>query len=143
MEQGLDIQGGRRLIMQELPPSRTATSRLFAAVSTRSTEMTRVEILSRIESLKQQLVAKYAPEKIILFGSAIRDDVEVNDVDLFIVKDDVPYLGADRIRQLYRLMDTDLPVDYLVYRPAEVAERLSLGDPFIMGVMREGRVLYG
>jgi len=104
--------------------------------------MTRVEILSRIESLKQQLVAKYAPEKIILFGSAIRDDVEVNDVDLFIVKDDVPYLGADRIRQLYRLMDTDLPVDYLVYRPAEVAERLSLGDPFIMGVMREGRVLY-
>jgi len=105
--------------------------------------MTRVEILSRIESLKQQLVAKYAPEKIILFGSAIRDDVEVNDVDLFIVKDDVPYLGADRIRQLYRLMDTDLPVDYLVYRPAEVAERLSLGDPFIMGVMREGRVLYG
>jgi hypothetical protein len=67
----------------------------------------------------------------------------VNDVDLFIVKDDVPYLGADRIRQLYRLMDTDLPVDYLVYRPAEVAERLSLGDPFIMGVWREGRVLYG
>jgi predicted nucleotidyltransferase len=93
--------------------------------------------------LKQQLVAKYAPEKIILFGSAARDDVEVNDVDLFIIKDDVPHLGAERIRQLYRLMDTDLPVDYLVYRPAEVADRLSLGDPFVAGVLREGRVLYG
>ncbi|MEW6114569.1 MAG: nucleotidyltransferase domain-containing protein [Thermodesulfobacteriota bacterium] len=105
--------------------------------------MTRSEVLSRIESLKQQLVAKYAPEKIILFGSAARDDVEVNDVDLFIIKDDVPHLGAERIRQLYRLMDTDLPVDYLVYRPAEVADRLSLGDPFVAGVLREGRVLYG
>ena len=105
--------------------------------------MTRQEILSRIELLKQHLVEKYAPEKIILFGSATRDDVEVGDVDLFIIKDDVPHLGAERIRQLYRLMDTDLPVDYLVYRPAEVAERLSLGDPFVAGVLREGKVLYG
>ncbi len=105
--------------------------------------MTRAEMSSRIESLIQQLVAKYSPEKVILFGSAIRDDAEVNDVDLFIIKDDVPYLGAERSRQLYRLMDTDLPVDYIVYRPAEVAERLSLGDPFVSGVVREGEVLYG
>ena len=40
-------------------------------------------------------------------------------------------------------MDTDLPVDYLVYRPSEVAERLALGDPFITAVMKEGIVLYG
>lgn len=105
--------------------------------------MTRAEIFSRIESLIQQLVAKYAPEKVILFGSAIRNDAEVNDVDLFIIKDDVPYLGAERIRQLYRLMDTDLPVDYIVYRPAEVVERLSLGDPFVVDVLRQGEVLYG
>ncbi len=105
--------------------------------------MTRADIFSRIEALKQQLVDKYAPEKIILFGSAARDGEEINDVDLFIIKDDVPHLGADRIRELYRLMDTDLPVDYLVYRPEEVAERLSVGDPFVVGVLREGRVLYG
>jgi len=105
--------------------------------------MTRAEIFIRIEALKQQLVAKYAAEKIILFGSAAREGGEVNDVDLFIIKDDVPHLGADRIREIYRLMDTDLPVDYLVYRPEEVAERLSLGDPFVVDVLREGRVLYG
>jgi uncharacterized protein len=105
--------------------------------------MTGADILSRIEALSQQLVAKYAPEKIILFGSAAREVGEVNDVDLFIIKDNVPHLGADRIRELYRLMDTDLPVDYLVYRPEEVAERLSLGDPFVVSVLREGRVLYG
>ena len=105
--------------------------------------MTRTEIFARIEALKNQLVAAYAPEKIILFGSAAREEGEVNDVDLFIVKDDVPHLGADRIRELYRLMDTDLPVDYIVYRPDEVAQRLSLGDPFVVSVLKEGRVLYG
>jgi predicted nucleotidyltransferase len=105
--------------------------------------MTRADIFIRIEALKQQLVAKYAPEKIILFGSAAREEGEINDIDLFIIKDDVPHLGADRIRELYRLMDTDLPVDYLVYRPEEVAKRLSLGDPFVVGVLKEGRVLYG
>lgn len=106
--------------------------------------MTMPNFLKRIESLKHQLVSKYAPEKIILFGSAARDDAaEVNDIDLFIVKDDVPLLGAERIRQLYRLMDTDLPVDYIVYRPAEVSERLSLGDPFIASIFKEGKVLYG
>ena len=101
------------------------------------------EIKSRLEKLKQQLVSKYEPEKIILFGSAARDDIEINDIDLFIIKDDIPHLGAERIRQLYRLVDTDLPVDYIVYRPQEVAERLSLGDPFVVDVFNEGKVLYG
>ena len=101
------------------------------------------QIKSRLERLKQQLVSKYEPEKIILFGSAARDDIEINDIDLFIIKDDIPHLGAERIRQLYRLVDTDLPVDYIVYRPKEVAERLSLGDPFIVDIFNEGKVLYG
>jgi len=105
--------------------------------------MTAQEITSKIEMLKQQLVLKYHPQKVILFGSAARSGDEVNDVDLFIVKDDVPTLGAERIRQLYRLMDTDLPVDYLVYRPSEVAQRLALGDPFVSAVFRDGKVLYG
>lgn len=105
--------------------------------------MKRADLFSHIEQLKQQVVAKYGPEKVILFGSAAREDGEVNDIDLFIVKDDVPLFGADRIRQLYRLVDTDLPVDYLVYRPSEVAERLSLGDPFVISILREGKVLYG
>ncbi|CAG0957995.1 hypothetical protein [Geobacter sp.] len=60
--------------------------------------MTSQEIRSRIESLTEQLVAKYHPEKIILFGSAARESDVINDVDVFIVKDDVPALGAERIR---------------------------------------------
>lgn len=105
--------------------------------------MTSQQLAAQIENLNHQLVSKYRPEKIILFGSAARETEKINDVDLFIVKDDVPILGSERIRQLYRIMVTDLPVDYLVYRPSEVADRLALGDPFITGILREGKVLYG
>lgn len=105
--------------------------------------MRRRSILADIEDLKQQLIEKYQPQKIILFGSAAGDFEEVHDVDLFIIKEDVPVTGAERIRQLYRLMDTHLPVDYLVYRPAEVECRLALGDPFVGSICREGKVLYG
>ncbi len=83
------------------------------------------------------------PFYLTVYSSAAQEAGEANDIDLFIIKDDVPHLGADRIRELYGLMDTDLPVDYMVYRPQEVAERLSLGDPFVVGVLKEGRVLYG
>lgn len=105
--------------------------------------MTRSEIMPQIENLKKQLAGLYAAEKIILFGSSARDSAEINDVDLLIIKDNVPYTGTERIRQLYRMMETELPVDYLVYRPCEIQERLSLGDPFLESIFQEGIVLYG
>jgi predicted nucleotidyltransferase len=105
--------------------------------------MTRPEMMLEIENLKNQLAGCYAAEKIILFGSSARESEQVNDIDLLIIKDDVPFTGAERMRQLYRMMETDLPVDYLVYRPSEIKERLALGDPFIAKILQEGIVLYG
>jgi hypothetical protein len=45
--------------------------------------------------------------------------------------------------ELSRLIERDVPVDFLVYRPEEFENRLKMGDPFIELVMKEGRVLYG
>jgi len=105
--------------------------------------MTRPEMMLQIENLKNQLTGRYGAEKIILFGSSVRDSEVVNDIDLLIIKDDVPFTGTERIRQLYRMMETNLPVDYIVYRPSEIKERLSLGDPFLVSIFQEGVVLYG
>lgn len=105
--------------------------------------MTRLEAAHSIEKLTEQLISKYHPDKIILFGSAAQDLDEVNDIDFFIVKNDVPHYGAERIQQLYRLVVSDAPVDYVVYRPLEVAMRLSMGDPFVTGIFKDGKVLYG
>ena len=96
-----------------------------------------------MEQLTQQLMNKYDPLKIILFGSAVNDIHNAHDIDLLIVKDNVPAVGTERIRQLYRIIDTNLPVDYLVYRPQEIENRIRLGDPFICSIVRNGKVLYG
>ena len=105
--------------------------------------MKREIVLKEIQKIKEQIIEKYKPEKIILFGSAVWGDNEINDVDFFIIKKDVPYYGADRMIELYHLMDTNVAVDYIVYKPEEVKERLSIGDPFIKRIFEDGKILYG
>jgi predicted nucleotidyltransferase len=48
------------------------------------------KIRQEIDSIVHQIISKYHPIKIILFGSATRDDLEKsNDLDFLIIKDDV------------------------------------------------------
>jgi predicted nucleotidyltransferase len=102
------------------------------------------EITTEIENILEQIIHKYKPEKIILFGSAARGEYEkVNDLDFLIIKADVPSYGIKRIRELDRIIDRNIAADMLVYRPDEFEERVKLGDPFIKSILREGRVLYG
>lgn len=105
--------------------------------------MKKTDVQAEIDALRNKLVERYKPEKIILFGSAAWGGEKIHDIDLFIIKKDVPYYGADRLTSLYRLLDTNLPVDYIVYTPEEVDKWLSLGDPFLEKIMRKGKVLYG
>jgi predicted nucleotidyltransferase len=102
------------------------------------------EIISEIQNIIDQIVQKYKPLKIILFGSAGRREYDkVNDLDFLIIKKDVPEYGLARMRELDELIDRNIAADMLVYRPDEFEERVKLGDPFITSILREGRVLYG
>jgi predicted nucleotidyltransferase len=102
------------------------------------------EIFSEIQNIVGQIIEKYKPSKIILFGSAGRGEYDkVNDLDFLIIKQDVPLYGLERMRQLDRLIERNIACDLLVYRPDEFEERIKLGDPFIESVLREGQVLYG
>jgi predicted nucleotidyltransferase len=97
-----------------------------------------------IQSITTQLIEKYGPEKIILFGSVARGEYDqANDLDFLIIKQDVPFYGIDRMRELDELIDRNVAADMLVYRPDEFEDRVRLGDPFIKAILREGRVLYG
>jgi len=101
-------------------------------------------IKTEIESISGQIVEKYRPVKIILFGSAGRGDYEkVNDLDFLVIKEDVPLAGIDRMRELDSLIDRNMAVDMIIYRPDEIDDRIRLGDPFIKAILQEGRVLYG
>jgi len=97
-----------------------------------------------IQSITKQLVEKYGPEKIILFGSAARGVTGPDsDADFLIIKKQTPYYGSDRIRELSPIIERNIPVDFLIYRPEEFEKRLLMGDPFLKAILKEGRVLYG
>ncbi len=107
-------------------------------------ELMGIDLNREIESVTAQIVEKYNPEKIILFGSAVRGELSADsDVDILIIKKDTPLYGADRIRQLSRLIERNIPIDFLVYRPEEFEKRIDMGDPFLKAIVREGKVLYG
>lgn len=106
--------------------------------------MNNVDIQAVINKIVDQIVEKYNPAKIILFGSAVQKQTdEINDVDFMIIKEKVPHYGVDRMRELYTLIESDIAVDYLVYKPDEIERLTSLGDPFIKEILEKGKVLYG
>lgn len=101
-------------------------------------------IEKEIQNIVQQLIKKYKPQKIILFGSAVKGKFGPDsDLDFLLIKEKIPYYGIERMREVRRLINTDLPCDFLVAKPSEIKERLSLGDPFVKEIIYRGRVLYG
>ena len=103
-----------------------------------------LDISKEIQRITDQIIKEYKPDKIILFGSAARNDMKPDsDADFLIIKKDSPLYGADRIRELSRMIDRNIPVDFLVYRPDEFDQRIQMEDPFLKAILKEGRVLYG
>ena len=103
-----------------------------------------IDLEKEIESITQQIIEKYGPEKIVLFGSAVRGQWDLNsDADFLIIKKDTPLYGSERIRELSRVIERNIPVDFLIYRPEEFNKRLKMGDPFLKAIIKEGKVLYG
>ena len=100
-------------------------------------------IEAEIENITAQIVAKYKPEKAILFGSAARGEFGLDsDLDFFIIKDD-KRRHIERMQELYQTIDYNVATDFIIYRPQEVRKRLKMGDPFLKLVLGEGKVLYG
>ena len=103
-----------------------------------------IDLEKEIKNIAAQIIEKYKPEKIILFGSAVHGRMTIDsDVDLLIIKGNTPLYGVDRIRELSKMIDRNVPVDLLIYRPEEFEKRLRMGDPFLKAVLKEGKVLYG
>jgi predicted nucleotidyltransferase len=101
-----------------------------------------MRVNAEIKNLCRQIVEKFQPEKIILFGSyAYGKPNADSDVDLLVV---MPFEGrtvnqAIKIRQN---ISGKMPLDLLVRTPGQIKERLSLGDFYIREIIERGKVLY-
>ena len=106
--------------------------------------------MDRLDAYLIDALRDFDPDRIVIFGSRAGGSARADsDVDVLIVKDD-PRRWVERVmdatERLYseRLVEArrDLPpFDVLVYTPAEIAERLALGDPFF-AEMVSGRLVY-
>ena len=85
----------------------------------------------------------YRPEKIFIFGSFASDKIGPDsDVDFFIIKKTLKS-RLERQREVSRLLiDRQVPIDILVYTPAEVEKRKKLGDSFILNIINSGKLVY-
>ena len=96
----------------------------------------------QIQELGRAIAREFQPHRIVLFGSyAYGRPHPDSDVDILVV---VPHEGkgwrvATEIRSRVR---PQFPLDLLVRTPAQMRERIALGDPFIKEVAERGVVLY-
>ncbi len=87
------------------------------------------------------LVAHYAPEKIILFGSLAAGQAHLwSDIDLVMVgQTDLRFL--DRTKAALLLLRPRVGLDLLIYTPEEF-DQLSRERPFFRQEILTGKVLY-
>jgi len=95
-----------------------------------------------IQAVCEQIVRRFQPDKVILFGSyAWGEPRGDSDVDLLVIR----RFEGSPIRQAGEMLvglDYHFPLDLLVRTPDQLAERLRLGDPFLREILRKGEVLY-
>jgi predicted nucleotidyltransferase len=97
--------------------------------------------LAVIRRFARQVAERFAPEKIILFGSyAYGTPHADSDVDILVV---MP--AADEINQAVRIRqktDHPFPLDLIVRTPHNLKWRLEEGDWFLRTIVGQGKVLY-
>ncbi len=99
-----------------------------------------------IRKILQKIVAEYAPQKVVLFGSyAWGNPGPDSDIDLLMIKE-TPERFLERWTTVQRILSgthRSLPVEALVLTPQEIEKRLKIGDSFIAEILEKGEVLYG
>lgn len=98
--------------------------------------------LQKIQTLARDIVQKFHPSKIILFGSyAYGSPTADSDVDLLIIMK-TKLRSVEQAVAVRRAVDWPFPIDLLVRTPEQIEERISLGDFFVKEVLSRGKVLY-
>ena len=99
---------------------------------------------SRLGEAVERLVRAYEPQRIYLFGSAARGDVdEDSDYDLMVVVPDSAPAERRRSRLAYEaLRGTGTAADVLVWSESYFDSRAHLAASLPGTILREGRLLY-
>ena len=98
--------------------------------------------LSDIQDVVDQIVDRFHPDKIWLFGSfAHGTPTSDSDVDLLVAMD-TALRNVQQAVEIRKAVAFPFPVDLLVRTPKQITERLVLGDGFFRHVLTKGVVLH-
>ena len=96
---------------------------------------------SAIRRYVNQIVAKFHPQKVILFGSHAYGTPDADsDVDLLVI---MP--AKNELTQSIRIGQSiwaPFPMDLFVYRPETLAKWLEWEDPYLTEILDKGIVMY-
>jgi predicted nucleotidyltransferase len=95
-----------------------------------------------IRKFTREVARRFKPARIILFGSyAYGKPTPDSDVDLLVV---MPCKGRplDAALDVRLAIDPGFPLDLIVRTPADLRQRLVLGDFFLREIVDKGIVLY-
>lgn len=97
-----------------------------------------------VAEIRDRIIEYIAPDKIILFGSAARNDVkEPHDIDIYVIKE-----GLQDVREVERLIDElfagrFFALDVIVRTPEQVEVSLRGRNSFLsQQILAKGRILY-
>jgi predicted nucleotidyltransferase len=98
---------------------------------------------ARLDGLVRSAGERFKPSKIILFGSQARGDAHAGSaLDLCLI---VPEAGDWLERHIEFRRAVDLPemaVEPFIFTTAEFERLRAEGNPFVLAILEEGRVLY-
>ena len=98
---------------------------------------------SPLDRIVETIASRFAPEKIILFGSRARGDgAPDSDIDLLVLFDEVEDPRARAVEVYAALADYHVPTDILVSTTGRFERFRDVVNTIYWPAAREGRVLY-
>ena len=95
-----------------------------------------------IREIVQQIVERFCPQKVILFGSyAQGNPTQDSDVDLLVVME-TNEQALHAAARISAAIDHPFPLDVLVFRPSDLIESLERKGVFATEIMAKGIVLH-
>jgi len=96
-----------------------------------------------MEEIVRRIAATLHPRKIVVFGSRARGEAgEHSDLDVLVIADSSEPRHRRSIPLYGALSDILVPMDIVVYTPAEAEEWQGVREAFVTTALREGKVLY-
>ncbi len=101
-----------------------------------------MDVQAHIQKLCTQIVDRFRPDKVILFGSyAWGTPSYHSDIDLLVVMPFSESIHKQTVK-IRQELSSEFPLDLLVRTPKQIQDRVDINDFFMKKIVDQGKILY-